>query len=166
MQISNNGIKILKSVEGCVKRAGLHVVYDDKTGMPVPTNMPLPHGATIGYGHLVRPGEKFPHGITEIAATELLRRDIAIAEQAVRNSIVVTLTQNQFDALVILAYNIGANNFSKSTVVKYINNQNCHDGRYPDLRSAWFAWNKSCGHIMPGLTKRRACEWRLFNEKT
>ena len=162
MKFSNNGIELLKQLEGCVKKGDKHIVYDDKTGRPVDINAPLPHGATIGYGHLIKPRENFSGGITERFATELLRADIAIAERAVQNNITVPLMQNQYDALVIFAYNIGANNFAKSTVIKYINNPNFHSSIYPSLESAWRAWNKSGGRAMGGLSRRRNAELHLF----
>lgn len=162
MKFSNQGIELLKKLEGCVKRGNMHVVYDDKTGRPIDGNAPLPRGATIGYGHLIKPGEDFSGGITERIATELLRADIAAAERAVQNNVTVQLTQNQYDALVIFAYNIGANNFAKSTVIKYINNPNFHSSIYPNLESAWRAWNKSGRRVMPGLVQRRNAELRLF----
>ena len=102
MRISDNGINILKQCEGCVKNGNRHVIYDDKTGRPINTNGDLPHGATIGYGHLIKYGEDFSDGITEHVATELLKQDISIAETAVNNNINVPLSQNQYDALVIL----------------------------------------------------------------
>lgn len=162
MNISNNGIEILKKLEGSVIRAGKHVIYDDQTGAPVLPNAPLPRGATIGYGHLIKPGEDFTAGIYENCATELLRRDIAFAERAVRENITAQINQNQFDALVIFAYNIGAKNFAGSTVTKYINNPDFHSVTYPTLESAWRAWNKSGGHIIPGLARRRESELKLF----
>ncbi len=48
MRISNNGINVLKRLEGCVKQNGRHVVYDDVTGRPVGKKSNLPRGATIG----------------------------------------------------------------------------------------------------------------------
>ena len=162
MKFSNNGIELLKQLEGCVKKGDKHIVYDDKTGRSVDINVSLPHGATIGYGHLIKPGENFSGGITERVATELLRADIATAQRAVQNNITVPLTQNQYDALVIFAYNIGAKNFANSTVVKYINNPNFKSSIYPDLKSSWLAWNKSGGRVMPGLIRRRTQEWNLF----
>ncbi len=162
MKFSNQGIELLKQLEGHVTRGNLHIIYDDKTGRPIDGRAPLPHGATIGYGHLIKPGEDFTGGITERVATELLRADIAAAQCAVQNNITVPLTQNQYDALVIFAYNIGAKNFANSTVVKYINNPNFHSSIYPNLESAWRAWNKSGGRVMAGLNRRRDRELRLF----
>lgn len=163
MKISDNGIKMLKRFEGSVKIGDMHVIYDDKTGRPVKLDEELPKGATIGYGHLIKSGEDFKNGITERQATEILRLDISTAEQAVRDNITVPLSQNQYDALVSLAYNIGAKNFAGSTVVKYVNDSNYHNSKYPTLESAWKAWNKSGGREMPGLSNRRHQEFNLFN---
>ena len=163
MKISNNGINMLKRVEGCVKQGNNHIIYDDKTGRPVNTKGTLPIGATIGYGHLIKSGEDFRNGITDIVATELLRSDIAVAERAVQDNIKVSLSQNQFDALVCLAYNIGTKNFANSTVVKYINDPKFRSPKYPDLESAWKAWNRLRGKISNGLIKRRQYEWDMYS---
>ncbi len=163
MKTSNNGINMLKKLEGCVKIGNIHIIYDDQTGKPVNTNKPLSKGATIGYGHLIKNYEDFINGISEDKAIELLRADIAIAERAVKNNISVPLKQNQYDALVSLAYNIGAKNFTNSTVVKYINNPNFRSPIYPNLESAWKAWNRSQGKISNGLINRRQNEWDMYN---
>ena len=164
MKLSDNGIRILKQCEGRVMRNGRHVIYDDKNGQPVTTGAPLPAGATIGYGHLIKPGEDFRDGIDEDTATELLRADLGYAERAVCNAITVNLRQNQFDALVMLCFNIGARNFANSTVVKYINNPNFKSARYFNLGAAWRAWNKTGGRVSAGLIRRRGIEWELFNQ--
>lgn len=163
MKISDNGINMLKHFEGSVKIGDKHVIYDDKTGKPINQNEELPKGATIGYGHLIKSDENFRNSITERQATEILRSDIKAAEHAVKDNITVPLSQNQFDALVSLAYNIGARNFADSTVVKYVNDSNYHNSKYPTLESAWLAWNKSGGKEMPGLSNRRHQEFNLFN---
>ena len=164
MKISEQGILLLKQLEGCVKNGNIHIIYDDKNGRAVNINESLPRGATIGYGHLIKQGEDFRNGISEQFATDLLRADVADAERAVQNNITVSLRQNQYDALVILAYNIGAKNFAESSVVKYINNANYKNNKYQTLESAWKAWNKSCGCIMNGLKNRRDKEWKLFSD--
>ena len=165
MKISSKGFSWLKDKEDKVlNKLGNHIIYDDQTGLPVNTNKPLPKGATIGYGHLIKSDEDFRNGITENVATELLRSDIATAERAVKNNITVSLSQNQYDALVSLAYNIGAKNFATSTVVKYINNQKFHSSIYPNLESAWKAWNRSQGAVSNGLINRRKYEWDLYTK--
>lgn len=163
MKISEKGFNWLKSKESKVVNAnGLHVIYDDKTGKPVPKGVPLPAGATIGYGHLIKVGENFQNGLSEEQAMELYRQDLRIAENAVRNNITVKIKQNQFDALASLAYNIGVGNFAKSTIVKYINNPQFYDDMYRSPEQAWKAWNRSQGKVSAGLINRRNEEWEMF----
>jgi len=163
MKMSDKGIEWLKGKEDRVlDKRGNHVIYDDATKKPVNPNEPLPKGATIGYGHLVKPGEDFTNGITERQAIALLRSDIAVAERAVNDNITVPLAQNQYDALVSLAYNIGSGGFKNSTVVKYINNPDFHSSVYSDLESAWRAWNRTQGKVSNGLINRRQNEWNLY----
>lgn len=162
MKISESGIAMLKQLEGCVKSGNRHIIYDDRNGRPVTSTTQLPRGATIGYGHLIKPGEDFRNGILESVATDLLRSDIAATERGVQSCVIVPTSQNQYDALVMLAYNIGVNNFAKSTVVKYINNLNFHSSIYSDLESAWMAWNRAHGTPCPGLTARRHAEFNLY----
>ena len=165
MNISENGINVLKKLEGAVKINDKHVIYDDKNGRPVDIGKPLPHGATIGYGHLIQNGEDFRDGISEAKATQLLRADIAIAENTVRNNVYGPIAQNQFDALVIFAFNIGTKNFINSTVLKYINNPNFQSASYPNLESAWKTWNRSNGAVSIGLINRRNAEWQMFKNR-
>ena len=163
MKMSDKGIEWLKGKEDRVlDKRGNHVIYDDATKKPVNPNEPLPKGATIGYGHLVKPGEDFTNGITERQAIALLRSDIATAERAVQDNITAHMSQPQYDALVSLAYNIGASGFKNSTVVKYINNPDFHSSVYSDLESAWKAWNRTQGKVSNGLINRRQNEWNLY----
>lgn len=166
MKISNSGINTLKHLEGAIKIGDRYVVYDDATGRPVGSNEPLPHGATIGFGHLVKSGENFKNGITEMQATEILRSDISTAECAVKDNITAVISQNQYDALVIFAYNVGAKNFADSTVVKYINNPDFHSSVYPNLESAWKTWNRYNGAVSDGLVSRRQHEWNMYSRGT
>ncbi|MBQ8042460.1 MAG: lysozyme [Alphaproteobacteria bacterium] len=164
MKISDKCIKWLKNKENKVQdKTGRHIIYDDSTGRPVNPYAPLPSGATIGYGHLIRRGEDYAQGLTEQQAIDLLAADVSIAERAVQDNITVNLTQNQYDALVALVYNIGVGAFKHSTVLKYINNPEFHSIIYPDLESAWRAWNRTQGKVSNGLVRRRHCEWNMFS---
>ena len=162
MKLSDNGIRTLKLCEGSVMRNGRHVIYDDKNGLPVAANARLPAGATIGYGHLIKSGEDFRDGIDEDIATKLLRADLSIAERAVNTTVTAKLRQNQFDALVMLCFNIGARNFANSTVVKYINNPDFKSGIYTPLAAAWRAWNRTGGRVSAGLARRRDVELNIY----
>lgn len=98
--------------------------YDDQTGNTISNYV---RGATIGYGHLISTVEEFNQykdGITEIEADELFKEDLAPFEKVVINAInKENFTQNEFDALVILSFNIGKNSFKNSSVVKIINGE-------------------------------------------
>ena len=157
MKLSEKGIKHLSSWEGCRL-----FPYDDKTGRKTPYWLP---SATIGVGHLIYENEwdKFKDGITEKYAENLLSKDIEYFENVINKKIEVDINQNQFDALVILCFNIGASGFVNSSVRKLINDPGANT-QYDNLESAWKAWNKSGGKIVNGLINRRENEWRLYNE--
>lgn len=115
---------------------------------------------TIGVGHTSRAGPpKVTKGmkITRAQADEILSRDLATFEAAVSKAVKVPLNQNEFDALVSLAFNIGAGAFAKSTLVKKLN-----AGDRAGAATAFLSWNKAAGKVMKGLTKRREDERRLF----
>jgi GH24 family phage-related lysozyme (muramidase) len=98
-----------------------------------------------------------------------LRIDILPFERTVRSAITVELRQAEFDSLVSFAFNIGANAFAKSALVKLVN-QNKYTTGAPQERVAaidsiqneFAKWNKSGGRVLPGLTARRAAEANRF----
>jgi len=117
---------------------------------------------TIGYGHKIVPGDiYYPYGdvkeITEPQAAALLEQDMNEARGYVSMFVKVPLTQNQKDALTDLVYNIGAGNFSSSTLLKKLN-----AGDYAGAAAEFPRWNKSGGQVLPGLVSRRADEQALF----
>lgn len=69
---------------------------------------------TIGYGHVVlaHEREQFAVGITQAEATDILRKDVGIAERTVVRLISAPLTDGQFDALVSFTFNLGAGRYS------------------------------------------------------
>ena len=98
-----------------------------------------------------------------------LTEDIQPFEKTVRSSITIELTQEQFDALVSLCFNIGSTAFSSSNLVKEINKNKHVSGEAKDrkiaiaaIESAFAAWNKSGGVVLDGLTKRRKVESDRF----
>jgi len=69
-----------------------------------------PCANVVGYGHQIVPGDGVvPNGdiITSSKAMELLKKDVIPVVGAVNNHVIKNISQNQFDALVILAYNLG-----------------------------------------------------------
>jgi lysozyme len=109
---------------------------------------------TIGVGHLIKADEQhlINATLTDEQVEELLRSDLRWCSDAVESAVRVPLSQNQYDALYSLCFNIGETNFRKSTVVKRINEN--------DLKGAADAilmWNKPAV-----LEKRRKRERELF----
>ena len=98
---------------------------------------------TIGYGHLILKEEM--EKLTKITtgeAKDLLRKDLKRTEDGVKKLLNNASTQNQFDALVSFAFNLGVGNLKKSTLLK--------------------SWNKAGGKVLTGLTRRREAEMKLF----
>jgi lysozyme len=139
MRISNNGIALLKEFEGCKLEA-----YQDVAGV-----------WTIGYGHTkgVQPGMK----ISRQEADDLLAQELDTYECAVERACREIPNQNQFSAMVVLAYNIGTGAFLKSSVLRLHN-----AGKFAEAASAFSMWNKAGGKIRAGLTRRRASEAALY----
>lgn len=112
---------------------------------------------TIGVGHTgldVKPGLT----ITRAQADQLLFNDLRRFESAVNRLCPVT-TQNQFDALVSFAFNLGEGALEGSTLRKKHN-----AGDYAGARAEFGRWNKAGGRVLPGLVKRRAAEAELYGK--
>lgn len=144
MKISKLGLNLVRHFEGMYLR-----------GYKCPANV-----WTIGYGHTGLVDGKPIHGnmiITEEKAIELLQQDMAVFENAVKDSVKVPLTQNQFDALVSFAFNVGAGALRKSTLLRLLN-----QGKYEEVPAQFLRWNKGGGKVLAGLTRRRKAEGHLF----
>lgn len=155
--LSNRAIDLIKGIEKLALKP-----YDDQTGVLIKE---WAKGATIGYGHLISK-EEWPilkDGITKEGAENLFNCDLAPFAKSVRRTIIVPLQQNEFDALVILAFNIGKNHFETSSVVSMINDPKSKSA-YPTLEKAWKAWDKSQGKENGGLKNRRNCEWKIYTQ--
>jgi lysozyme len=91
MSLSSKGLDFIKGYE----KLRLNE-YKDQAG-----------NETIGYGHKILPGEDFSKGITKAQALALLKSDVQGAVGEVNAALKVSVKQNQFDALVSLAFNAG-----------------------------------------------------------
>lgn len=143
MQISFNGIMLLQDLEGFRDKA-----YQDSAGV-----------WTIGFGSTRMNGIPVKEGdtCTKQEAEHQLYSDLSWAQTCVNQNVHVALRQNQFDALVCFVYNIGADAFQKSTLLKMLNLQ-CYD-----LAASEFdRWNRAGGKVIPGLVNRRAKEKAVF----
>lgn len=114
---------------------------------------------TIGYGHRgdVEPGMS----ITEHQAEAILDVDLDKFEQVVSNLVKVPLTQNEFDALVALTFNIGSDAFRTSTLLKLLN-ANDRKGAAAEFLKWRLGTVGGEKKVVPGLVRRRADERRLF----
>lgn len=151
MKLSPSGLALLKRFEGFREHA-----YQDVAGV-----------WTIGYGFTrgVRPGDRMS---LEIADARL-PRELRPYEEAVSTACTVPPTQPQFDAMVLLCYNIGPgwegdvkpkgakDGFRQSTVLRAHNR-----GDTEAASRAFGLWNKSGGKVERGLVRRRAQEAALY----
>lgn len=148
MRTSAEGRRAIQRREGrVVDASGRHVPYFDGQGH-----------LTVGYGHLVNPGESFDRGLSEAEADELFSHDLRRFETAVGDSVTVPLTQSQFDALVSWAFNVGTGAVSQSTLVKRLN-----AGDYGSVPGELARWNVAGGVPNAGLAQRRSDEGAQFS---
>ena len=155
LTMSPEAVALLKAIETLRLKP-----YDDQTSKDITAWV---QGATIGYGHLIAKAEwdTYKDGITAEQADALFLADAAPFERVVGDTITVGLQQYEFDALVILAFNIGPAGFRNSSVAKLVNDPKAVTS-HTSLEDAWKAWNKSQGKVSAGLINRRAAEWRIY----
>ena len=142
MKIGSKGIALIQSYEKCELRA-----YK-----PTPDDVP-----TIGWGHTrnVAMGDT----CNSEQADAWFSEDIAWVEDCVNRAVTSVLTQNEFDALCSLCFNIGCRAFSGSTLVKLLSADD-FDGASEQFK----VWNKQDHKELAGLTARRKAEQELFEE--
>ena len=140
MQISTEGISLIKKFEGCELES-----YQCAAGV-----------WTIGFGstHNIEEGMN----ISKDRAEELLLEDIAEFEESVLESVDMPMSQHQFDALVSWTFNLGPSNLKASTMLKVLNK-----GDYEDVPEQIKRWNKAGGKVLDGLIRRREAEALLFS---
>ena len=142
MRTSEAGIDLIKSFEGCRT-----VAYQDVVGV-----------WTIGYGHTIDVKEGMR--ITQHQCDVMLEVDIETYENYVNEQVDVSLTQNQFDALVSWVYNLGPTNLRNSTMLKVLN-----AGKYEEVPYQMKRWNRAGGKVLKGLVVRREAEAELFSNE-
>lgn len=117
---------------------------------------------TIGYGTIVKKnpelkGKKISEGTATRYLTNFIKDEIV---PTLNRKVRVPLTQNQFDALTVLLYNIGPTAFSESKLLKMINSQNKNG-----IIKEWKEFQMSDGKVSQGLIRRRKEELELFFRK-
>lgn len=110
---------------------------------------------TIGYGHTedVSPDET----IDEHQADVLLESDLADTIGSVNLHMPDGTTQNQFDACVSFAFNVGTGAFERSTLLKL-----WRAGKTQVAAGQFKIWCHDNGKVVQGLLNRRTAEAALF----
>mgnify|MGYP003647031744 FL=1 len=142
MNISQEGISLIKKFEGCELEA-----YKCAAGV-----------WTIGYGHTkdVKEG----NSITKEEAESMLVHELQEYCNDVDIAVKVDLKQNEFDALVSWTYNLGPTNLNSSTMLKVLN-----EGKHDEVPAQMKRWNKASGQVKEGLVRRREAEALMFEGK-
>lgn len=110
---------------------------------------------TVGYGHTEG---VFKDTIVDSDTVErLLALDLRKTCNAVLKYVTVPLSDNELAALISFTFNVGAGAFSKSTLVRFLN-----EGKRQEAADQFLRWDKAAGKQMPGLVRRRAAERDLF----
>lgn len=164
MRISQKGIDLIKKYEGIID------------GNPKTVNLDpylCPAGYwTIGWGHVVKSpaGQMlhgasnksaayavYPNGITRVEAEGLLRNDTASFSNFVRR-VAPALNQNQHDALVSFAFNLGNGNLKNSSLLRKVRT-NPND---VTIAVEFVKWVRAGGRVLDGLVARRVAEAMLY----
>ena len=140
-RIGQAGLALIKQFEGCRL-----IAYQCSAGV-----------WTIGYGHTV--GVYKGMKITQKKAEAYLLQDVAKLEKYINNPSYVPFTaqlnQNQFDALVSFAFNLGQGNVKKLCTGRTMN----------QIPSAMQRYCRAAGKTLPGLQRRRKAEAALYNKR-
>lgn len=141
MKYSKNGLLLTEQFEGCRLKA-----YQDQGGV-----------WTIGYGHT--------HGVTSSMTCSLeqaeawLLEDVSWAERMVEKLVETGLTQEEFDALVDFAFNVGVGNLAGSTLLRKLN-----EGDLEGAAQEFHKWDRCKGVEVAGLLRRRLAEEAEFRQ--
>ena len=137
---SDAGLALTKKFEGLELNA-----YQDQIGV-----------WTIGHGHT---GPTVHGGltITHDQADQLLQSDIARAVACVNRAVTAAINQNQFDALVDFAFNLGCAALLSSTLLRDVN-----AGNFAAAAQQFLLWDHARGVVIQGLLRRRQAESDLF----
>lgn len=136
---SEEGYALTKGFEGLRLKA-----YQDQGGV-----------WTIGYGHTrgVKPGDT----CTQEQADAWLHEDVTGAVACVQRLVKVPLAQEQFDALVDFAFNLGCGSLAGSTLLRCVN-----AGQFEQAALEFLRWNRVGKVEIEGLARRRKAEAERF----
>lgn len=149
MKLNENGYKLV------IKHEGLRL-----SPYLCPARIP-----TIGYGNTYYPDGKrvtmLDKPITREQAYEMFKTIADRFALRVDRLVTANVNQNQFNALVSFAYNVGMANFQKSTLLRKVN-ANPND---VTIRAEFNKWVKAGGVRLNGLVNRRKDEADIYFTK-
>ena len=149
MKLNENGYRLV------IKHEGLRL-----SPYLCPARIP-----TIGYGNTYYPDGKrvtmLDKPITREQAYEMFKTIADRFALRVDRLVTANVNQNQFNALVSFAYNVGMGNFQKSTLLQKVN-ANPND---VTIRSEFNKWVKAGGVRLNGLVSRRKDEADIYFTK-
>lgn len=149
MKLDKSGYDLIKSFEGLSLKP-----YKCSAGI-----------ATIGYGNTYYENnvkvQMSDAVITKQRAEDLLKLNADRFAVKVSNIVHKPINQNQFNALVSFAYNVGSGALASSTLLKLVN-INPNDAM---IAKEFLRWNKAGGKPIQGLTNRRIKESALYFTK-
>lgn len=116
---------------------------------------------TWGYGHT---GTNPPRSITRAEALELLKRDVAYAENWVNKYAHPSINQAQFDALVDLVINAGPGPIMPDNIANDFDDA-VRLGDWAKVRATLPQFRKQGGEVLKGLVRRAIGRQALFDGK-
>jgi lysozyme len=143
-RIDSNGINLIKDFEKLSLKS-----YRDSGGT-----------WTVGYGHTGPDVGRWTR-VSKRKANRLLEEDVSATERAVADALRVKTTQNQFNAMVSLAFNVGVTNFKQSTLLRLHNKK-----AFSSASREFIKWSKVNGKTSQGLLIRRRREANIYKTKT
>jgi lysozyme len=142
-QVDDEGYVLIKTFEGYSP-----FIYKDAIGIP-----------TVGFGHVILPGEDINTPLMGPEAFSLLQRDVNSRSGRLNALIQVPLSASQFNALASLSYNIGLGNIQRSTLLRRVN-----AGRHEEVPPQFLVWDRAGGKVLTGLLLRRKVEAKLYEK--
>lgn len=145
MEYSKTGLQLTESFESCRLSA-----YQDSGGK-----------WTIGWGTTYYPnGKPVQRGdtITQLQADSYIIQKYDDISYFLNRLLLVSVTQQEFDALCDFIYNVGTENFAHSSLLRYINSSN-----FTEAANEFDKWDHVNGKEVAGLLRRRQAETQEFD---
>lgn len=153
MKMSNNGLQFTAAWEDFSPAPYYATAEEKRKGI-----------RTIGFGHVIKPGESFTT-ITREQGMDLLRKDLASAEASVNKWAHPSITQPQFDALVDHVINAGDASIREDNVKGDFDDM-VRFGNWPEVSKRILDFKYQSGKVLLGLVRRTTGRQALFNGKS